>query len=109
MNIKNAQRKLALKLAKHLTEEDLVQLLVETVESERRNKLEDGLLFDELKKVEGFQEYLSNTLAADKDRYFGAGSPMEQLLVKGAYNRTLYLRSKLREPKEVKLDSPRHG
>jgi hypothetical protein len=48
---------------------------------------------------------------SDVKRYFAAGSPMEQLQIKGAYNRTLYLRSKLRDSGEdkkvVKLDSPR--
>lgn len=106
----NIKRNLAKKLAKqYLTEDDLAQLLVEYVESSNQSKEEIDLMFEDLKKVEGFQEYLSNTLSADKDRYFGAGSPMEQLMVKGAYNRTLYYRSKLREKKGevVKLESPR--
>lgn len=107
----NIKKNIALKLAKeYLTEDDLTKLLIDCVESSRRTKQDDELLFDELKKVEGFQDYLSNTLIADKDRYFGAGTPMEQLLVKGAYNRTFYIRSKLREVKEVqKMESPRHG
>lgn len=109
MNIK----KTILKLAKqYLTEEDIVSLFTEKFEHINRSKQEDELLFEDLRKIEGFSEYLTNTLASDKDRYFSAGSPMEQLMVKGAYNRTLYLRSKLRDrklDKEVKLDSPRHA
>lgn len=108
----NIQKSIAKKLAKqYLTEEDLIKLLADIIESQptRRGKQDDEILFEELKKVEGFQDYLSNTLIADKDRYFAAGSPMEQLMTKGAYNRTFYLRSKLREKKEVKLDSPRHA
>lgn len=104
-------KELAKKLAKqYLSEDELALLLIESIETVRRNTGDDELLFEELKKMEGFQEYLTNTMVKDKDRYFMAASPMEQLMIKGALNRTLYLRSKLREKKEVvKLDSPRHS
>lgn len=103
------KRNIALKFAEYLTEDDLCSLLTKHIESSKRIKTDDDILFEELKKVEGFQEYLSNTIVADKERYFNAGSPMEQLQVKGAHNRTLYLRSKLREKREVvKMESPRH-
>lgn len=104
------KHKIIKKLAESLTEDELCSLLIKSVEAKRQSKEEVELMFNDLKKVEGFQDYLTNTLVADKDRYFGAGSPMEQLMVKGAYNRTLYLRSKLREKKDdVKLESPRHA
>jgi len=96
--------------SKFLTQDDFGVLLIDTVERINRSKEEDLIVLDDVKKVEGFHEYLNNMLDSDIKRYFAAGSPMEQLQVKGAYNRTLYLRSKLREVnKVVKLESPRHS
>lgn len=107
-------KKLIKYLAKRfLTEDDFSVLLVDSVEKTNMSKEEVELLFKDIKNIQGFHEYLNNTLDADIKRYFGAGSPMEQLQVKGAYNRTLYLRSKLREvekpEKPIKLESPRHA
>lgn len=92
----------------YLTEDDICQLLVDKVSMERFSTDEEDIMWDELKKIEGFQSYLTNTMVKDKDRYFGATTPMEQLMTKGAFNRTMYIRSKLREKKEVKLDNPRY-
>lgn len=104
-------KKLIKYLAKRfLTEDDFGSLLVDSVQRINRSKEEDITVFKDIKKVDGFHEYLNNTLDSDIKRYFAAGSPMEQLQVKGAYNRTLYLRSKLRESdKPTNLESPRHS
>lgn len=94
---------------KYLTESEISGLLINKVDYVKRDKKEDDLLFNDLKSVEGFVEYLTNFLYSDRNRYFNATTPMEQLMIKGAYNRIMYLRSKLVETKsDVKLTSPRH-
>lgn len=54
------------------------------------NKEDERKLFDNLVKVDGFTDYLRYTLANDKDRYFTVQTPVEQLITKGAYSRTIY-------------------
>lgn len=66
-----------------------------------------------LKNNQDAPEWLRATLSEDVKRYFNAASPVEQLMVKGAYNRTRYLLKLLQstpEPKEKKtLKSKRHA
>lgn len=106
----NIKKTLALKLAKqYLTEDDLATLLIESVEDVTQTKEEEEILFEDLRGIEGLHTYLARVMLNDKNRYFAAGSPMEQVLTKGAYNRTMYLKSKLNKKivKPEKLASPR--
>ena len=58
------------------------------------SKEEESLLYKELGKVEGIQQYLKSTLAQDIKRYFL--SPKEsQEFIKGQYNRTRYIYDKI--------------
>ena len=52
-------------------------------------------LFDKLKKVEGFADYLRATSAKDIQRYFMAIGDTHRSEVKGAFSRTLHLKNKL--------------
>ena len=76
-------------------------------------KEEEKRLFNELKNVEGFVVWLKNAAKNDKDRYFGAQTPMEQLVIRGSYARTNYIAARIinsgDENKEVKLDGVRYG
>ena len=77
------------------------------------SKQEEFRLFKELKSIEGFVEYLKSAAKNDKDRYFGATTPFEQLVIRGSYARTTYLATRVmnadKEKKEVKLDGIRYG
>lgn len=74
---------------------------------EKIDKDEERKLFEKLSEIDGFADYLRTTMAHDVQRYFVATTPMEQLLARGAFQRTLYLRGLLKktntpkEPKEI--------
>lgn len=73
----------------------------------------EKLLFNELKNVEGFIDWLKAAAKNDKDRYFGAQTPMEQLVIRGSYARTNYIATKIvnadKEVEAPKLDGVRYG
>lgn len=52
-------------------------------------------IFADLKGTDGLVAYLRESAARDKDRYFGAGSPLEQMTIRGAFARTMYLKGKI--------------
>lgn len=76
-------------------------------------KKEEERLFKELKAIDGFVEWLKSAAKNDKDRYFGATTPFEQLVIRGSYARTNYIATRIinadKEKKEVKLDGVRYG
>lgn len=91
-------------LEKHpLTEQELLGMYVMSLpkDCEILTKKEDISLFERLSQVEGLSDYLAMTIHKDMQRYFSAGSPMEQIQIKGAASRTIYLKSKLGLKKEV--------
>ena len=56
-----------------------------------------------LKNNQDAPEWLRATMSEDVKRYFNAATPVEQLMVKGAYNRTRYILKLLQStPAEVK-------
>lgn len=59
-----------------------------------------------LKGVDGIEEFIRESMSADVKRYFTAGSPMEQLLVKGAYFRMQYLLNLLQKDGGKKETKP---
>ncbi len=77
------------------------------------SKSEEERLFKELKNIEGFVQWLKSAAKNDKDRYFGATTPFEQLVIRGSYARTNYIASRVmnadKEKKDVKLDGVRYG
>lgn len=50
-------------------------------------------IFADLKEVDGLARYLLETAAKDKDRYFGAATKEEQLIIRGGFARTMWLRN----------------
>lgn len=73
------------------------------------DKEDEKKLFEELGAIEGLQEYLRKTLALDMKRHFAA-QPIQQMLIRGAFQRTAFLRKKISERSKefTKLSSPRH-
>ena len=96
------------------TEQELGYLLAETlsgIEFESDSEAEEKL-FSEAKKVEGLVEYLKEAAAKDMQRYFGASTPQEQLIIRGSFARTNYLKSRIisgGKKEKTKLEGLRYG
>lgn len=89
-----------------LTELEMAELTVKSFDlyTIDENKEEERDLFKRLGEVEGFTQYLRDTMNRDIRRYFNASSPMEQLSARGAFNRTNYLKGLLnRKEAEKKI------
>ena len=52
-------------------------------------------IFKDLQGTENLVAYLKESAARDKDRYFGATTKEEQLIIRGAFARTMYLKAKI--------------
>lgn len=52
-------------------------------------------IFLDLKKVDGFTDYLKVVIAKDILRYFNAIDDVTRHLTRGAYSRTLYLKNRI--------------
>ena len=78
------------------TEDELARMLAEKlgVQDEIDPEYEKKILAD-LKGTDGLVQYLRETAARDKDRYFGAATKEEQLIIRGAFARTMYLKAKI--------------
>lgn len=70
--------------------DDLSKLEIDLTTTGVDKKFQKEVL-DALKLVPRIEDYLRETMASDVKRYFNATTPMEQLLVKGAYFRTQFL------------------
>lgn len=64
-------------------------------------------VFKQLVSVDGIEDYLREVLASDLKRHFAANSPIEQMMVKGAYLRTMYLLKSIRKQSEKKRPAPK--
>lgn len=81
-----------------LTEDEVLKLYAETfpnVLDEVIDKPSEEKMFAALSAVDGFAEYLRTLMAIDIKSYFSAASPMEQLIIKGSYGRTMAMKGKL--------------
>lgn len=79
------------------SEEELSFLLVELL-GDMDIKIDEKVeqkMFEEISEVEGFTEYLRITANKDIQRYFGATTPQEQLIIRGSFSRTNYLKTKI--------------
>ena len=78
------------------TEDELAFMLAEklgvqdNIDSDYEKKI-----FADLKNTDGLVQYLKEAAARDKDRYFGASTPQEQLVIRGAFARTMFLKAKI--------------
>lgn len=52
-------------------------------------------IFADLKGTDGLVAYLREAAARDVQRYFGAGSPSEQNIIRGSFARTMYLKARI--------------
>jgi len=52
-------------------------------------------IFADLKGTDGLVAYLRELAAKDKDRYFGAATPHEQMMIRGSFVRTMYLKGRI--------------
>lgn len=73
-------------------------------------KKQEEQFFQDLAKIDGVMEYLSATAAKDMQRYFAAPQG-QQDVVKGAFARTVYLKSRLTKSKNnpQEIDGLRYG
>lgn len=91
-----------------LTVEELSLLLAEKLKDAEPvvDEAQERALFKELKGFDGIVDYLRTTAARDIRRYFGAATKEEQLLIRGAFARTMYLKTKILEggQKKTKIE-----
>ncbi len=85
---------LALWLAKKLGVQD-------TIDTDYEKKI-----FADLKETDGLVQYLREAAARDKDRYFGVATKEEQLIIRGAFARTMYLKARISGTEPEKLQFP---
>lgn len=95
------------------SEEELSFMLATLLKDEEDfNDEEEKKIFKRVKEVEGFVEYLRNSAHKDMVRYFGATNPEEQLIIRGAFARTNYLKARISsddKEKKTKLEGVRYG
>lgn len=93
--------------AKKWTEAEVLDLYIETVGNPLNidvDKDSEIILFKELAKVDGLDEYLRATMGEDIKRAFQSQTDVERAIIKGGYARTMYIRAmlkKVRENKEI--------
>ena len=84
--------------------------VLDEIDSEYEKKI-----FRDLKGTDGLVQYLREAAARDKDRYFGAATKEEQLVIRGAFARTMYLKARIMdadkevEEKKTRLDEVKYG
>lgn len=74
-------------------QDDLIDNLFEVSVDKKAEKD----LFELLSDVEGFRDYLRATISDDVKRYYGATTPLEQAVIRGAVDRTRYFLKMIRE------------
>lgn len=94
-------------LYKEPTTDELCELLAKRMfdEDSSLEKEQEEKLFESLKHIEGLQAYLQDTANRDIRRYFGASDDKERNLTRGAFARTVYFLSRIRQAGEDKLHS----
>jgi hypothetical protein len=85
-----------------LTEDEVLSLYAQTItdcyDATISPKLHEQIM-TALAGVEGYSDFLRATISKDMQRYFNAQTPLDQLLIKGAANRTLYFKSCIHKSK----------
>lgn len=81
-----------------LDEDSLAFMLAEKLNIDVDDEIDEEYekkIFKDLKGVDGLVQYLRDAAARDKNRYFAAGSAQEQLIIRGSFARTMYLKAKI--------------
>lgn len=91
-----------------LTEDQVLSLYVDSVDIGDLNisKEFEKKMFEKLSAIEEFPEYLRLTINRDTQRYFSSQTPLEQMMIKGASQRTLFFKSNLIKTKDAKEVKP---
>lgn len=86
-------------MKKDFTEEQFLDAYATSMEAVLDVDLEDSTIpvFRQLLKVKGLDEYLRAQMGKDIQRYFIAKDDKERERVRGAYQRTFYLRAMLKK------------
>lgn len=66
-------------------------------------------IFAQVRNVDGLIPYLRETANRDMRRYFGAATASEQLIIRGSYARTNYLKAKISGEKKSKIEGIKYG
>lgn len=85
-------------------EEEVLNLALDSIGDFTDLKLDKKFekeVFDNVAGIDGVKEYLRDTIAQDVKRYFKASTDSERDQVRGAYSRTLYLRSLIIDPAKI--------
>ena len=94
-----------------LTEDELSFMLAELlldVNDDFTSETEEKI-FTQVRGVDGLVSYLRDAANKDMRRYFGATTKEEQLIIRGSYARTNYLRARISGEKKTKIDGIRYG
>lgn len=96
------------------------ELTIEELESElisRYGNLADSILekdleekiLDDLRKIDGLPKFLQGFMNMDIIRYFQAQDDNSRNIIRGAYQRTMYLKNKIKAKKKLdKSDNKRY-
>lgn len=85
---------------KPYTEDEILDMFVSVmgkIYGDKVDKKQEREIFDKIMEVEGVNDYFRDTLGADIQRYYVASTREEQLQVRGAFSRTLYLKGLLKK------------
>ncbi len=93
-----------------LSIEEISSLAIKTLGSlftnETLTKQDEYDVFDRIAEIPGADEYFRDTMSRDLKRFFAAQDPSAQNQVRGAYSRTLYMRSLLNRKDDGKVQKP---
>lgn len=93
-----------------LTIEDISSLAIKTLgalfTNEILTKQDEFDIFDKIAEIPGVEDYFRDTMSRDLKRFFAAQDPSVQNQVRGAYSRTLYMRSLLNRKADGSVQKP---
>ena len=93
-----------------VTIEDISSLAIKTLgalfTNETLTKQDEYDIFDKIAEIPGVEDYFRDTMSRDLKRFFAAQDPSVQNQVRGAYSRTLYMRSLLNRKPDGSVQKP---
>ena len=82
-----------------LTKEEILYLFIESLGSLDETFIDESSeikMFDIIREVEGIEDYFDKLLKRDIKRYMAAQTKDDQMIIRGAFNRTAFIKAKLR-------------
>lgn len=89
------------------TDQEILDMFIDTLgdlENAYTDENVEKSIFKLMNEVEGVQDYFRSVMRRDIKRYMGAPTTAEQILIRGAFNRTAFMKSRLTK-KETKVKS----